>query len=129
MNVKELLDQISSKIDIKDTRIKFLQDENKRLKDKNYKDIELLKLKSELEKVKKDLYRGFPITEDEMVKIRDWEKKHEENVHGLKTLEDRLKSQGCGGGTYEYRFYPTSIGVCAEVVCNRCGDKFTFQEI
>lgn len=129
MKVKELLDQISTEVDIKDTHIKLLQDENKRLKDNNYKDIDLLKLKSELEKAKKDLYRGFPITEKEMDKIKDWKKKHEENVHGLKTLEDRLKAHGCCGGTYEYRFIPTSIGVCAEVVCSRCGDKFTFQEI
>lgn len=128
MKVKELLDQISTEVDIKDTLIKLLQDENKRLKDNNYKDVELLKLKSELEKVKKDLHRGFPITEEEMDKIKDWEKKHEENVHGLKTLEDRLKSQGCCGGTYEYKFIPTSIGVYAEVICSRCGDKFVFQK-
>lgn len=126
VKVKELLDQIGTEVDIKDTHIKLLQDENKRLKDNNYKDVELLKLKSELEKAKKDLYRGFPITEKEMDKVRKWEREHEENIHGLKTLEDRLKAQGCCGGTYEYRFTPTSIGVCAEVVCSRCGDKFTF---
>lgn len=83
-------------------------------------------MEAELKKAKEDLYRGFPISEKEQEKIREWELKHDAEKHGLKTMEQRLRAGGCCGGRYTYQFVPTSIGTVGEVICS-CGEKFTFQ--
>ena len=83
---------------------------------------------AELKKAKEDLYRGFPISEKEQEKIREWELKHDAEKHGLKTMEQRLRAGGCCGGRYTYQFVPTSIGTVGEVICS-CGEKFTFQDL
>lgn len=129
VNIDELLQKIKNAFDEKNKKIKVLKNENYELKDSHYRDKELSRLKAELDNAKQDLYRGFPITEDELNKINEWKRKHEEEVHGLKTMEDRLEAQGCISGVYEFRFIPTSIGVVGEVICSRCGEKFTFQEL
>ena len=129
VNIDELLQKIKNAFDKKDKEIKVLRKEISELKDLHYKDKELSRLKTELDNTKQDLYRGFPITEYELNKINEWKIKHEEEVHGLKTIEERLKSQGCCGGVYEYRFIPTSIGVIGLIICSRCGDSFEFREL
>lgn len=109
--------------------IEYLRKENKRLKEENYKDDELQKMKQQLEKMKADYWRGFPISEDEEKAIEEWKKKHAAEKHGLKTDHDMLKAGGCIGGTWKYEFLPTSIGVSGSVTCRICGEKFEFQEI
>ena len=128
VDVNKLLQRIGNQFERKNSEIKHLQEEIKKLKDSHYKDIELANMKSKLNEAKQDLYRGFPITEDDENRIEEWKRKHEEEAHGLKTLEDRMRTQGCCGGVYEYRFIPTSIGVVGEIICDKCGAKFTFQE-
>lgn len=129
VNIDELLQKIKNAFDKKDKEIKVLRKEISELKDSHYKDKELSRLKTELDNAKQDLYRGFPITKYELNKINEWKRKHEEEVHGLKTIEERLKSQGCCGGVYEYRFIPTSIGVIGSIICSRCGNSFEFREL
>ena len=109
-------------------RIKWLEEENKKLKEESWKDDELQKMKSELERMRKDYYRGFAITEHEENKIKEWKKKHEEEVHGLKTNKQRLAAQGVSGGRYSYHFVPTSIGTSGVIRCS-CGAEFEFCEI
>ena len=109
-------------------RIKYLEEENKQLKDEAWKDEELQKMKTKYEKMESDYWRGFPITEKEANTISEWKKKHEEEVHGLTTDAKRLKAAGTIGGRYSYHFYPTSIGISGVVRC-RCGAEFEFQEI
>lgn len=109
-------------------RIKYLEEENKKLKDEHYKDEEIQTMKYQLDKMKKDYRRGFPISEDEERAIEAWKKKHDEEVHGLKTDSLRMKAEGCCGGRYLYRFVPTSIGVSGKIICS-CGAEFEFQEI
>lgn len=127
-SIPELCQGIIDKADTYEKRIKYLEEENKKLKDEHYKDSEMQKMEAELKKAKEDLYRGFPISEKEQEKIREWELKHDAEKHGLKTLEQRLGAGGCIGGRLTYHFIPTSIGDIGEVECS-CGEKFTFQDI
>ena len=109
-------------------RIKYLEKENKELKDGTYKYSELQEMKTDLEKARANLRRGFGISEAEEKKIEEWKKKHEAEVHGAVTTSQRLKLGGCCGGGYTYMFIPTSIGIIGEIKCN-CGEKFTFCEM
>lgn len=111
-----------------ENRIKYLEEENKKLKEKSYKDEELQSIKEQLDKMKKDYWRGFPISEKEEKAIEAWKEKHEKEVHGLITEELRMKSQGVSGGRYSYHFVPTAIGTSGVVRCS-CGAEFEFQEI
>ena len=81
-----------------------------------------------IKKAKEDLYRGFPISEKEQEKIREWELKHDAEKHGLKTSKQRAMGHGCIGGSLTWCFTPTSIGTIGEVICS-CGEKFTFQDL
>ena len=86
-------------------------------------------MKEQLDKMKSDYYRGFNITEEEEVAIKEWKKKHEEDVHGLTTPMARVQAQGVSGGRYVYYFYPTAIGCAGVVKCNACGEEFEFSHI
>lgn len=111
-----------------ENRIKYLEEENKKLKDSHYKDDELKEMKSRLEKMQKNYYRGFPISEEEEKAIESWKKEHAAEVHGLKTADERMMAGGCIGGIYKYEFIPTSIGVSGKIKCS-CGAEFEFQKI
>lgn len=106
---------------------KFLRQEedNERLKQK-IKDLEsgvfaeeeMAKMKLNYESMKKDYYRGFPISEKEMDNIRKWIGEHEKEHPG---------GHGAVSGKYTYEFTPTGIGTFGCVKCS-CGKKFTFQD-
>ena len=91
-SVSDLCQGIIDKVDTYEKRIKYLGEENKKLKDEHYKDSEMQRMEAELKKAKDDLYRGFPISEKEQEKIREWELKHDAEKHGLKTMEQRLRA-------------------------------------
>lgn len=128
MDVEELCEEIKSEISERDLRIEYLEEENKKLKDKHYKDSEMQRMETELKEAKDDLYRGFSISKEEQEKIREWQLKHDAEKHGLNTIEQRLRAGGCIGGRLTYHFIPTSIGTIGEVECS-CGEKFTFQDL
>lgn len=119
---------IKETLDFKDSRIKYLNEENKRLRNEQYKDEELSKMKDYMEEVKKDMFRGFPISEREEQRIEEWKLKHEIEDHGWDTPEKRLKAAGCCGGGYTYYFVPCSIGTIGVVKCS-CGKEFEFQSL
>lgn len=127
--LEDCLNAIRIRNDSNEKRIKRLEEEIKRLREEHYKDNELQKMKSKLERMEKDYYRGFPISEEDEKAIRDWEKEHVAKMHGLKTTDDRMRISGAIGGNWSYEFIPTSIGVSGCVKCNSCGEKFEFQEI
>lgn len=106
-----------------------LRKQNEELKDEAYKNDIIKKLQEEKEKYRQDCLRGFPITEEQQKEIRDWQLKHEAEIHGRKTLEDRLRAGGAIGGKYFYRHIPTSLGVVGEVICDECGQSFCFEDI
>jgi hypothetical protein len=127
-DVTQTLDAIKREFDSQNARIIYLQNQNKKLKEEHYKDTELQKMKEELERVRADMYRGFPISAEEEKRIKEWQDKHDAEGHGLKTLKERVRAGGCIGGRYSYEFVSTSIGVIGIVKCN-CGAKFTFQDL
>ncbi len=125
--ISEILDEVVDNIKIRDSRIKYLEEENKKLKDETYKDSELAEMKEKYESMKKDLMRGFPISEKEERRIEQWRLKHEVEVHGRDTLEKRLAAHGAADGGYTYEFYPCGIGIFGTIKCCNCGAKFDFQ--
>jgi predicted nuclease with TOPRIM domain len=109
-------------------RIKYLKEENSKLKEEYNKDEEIQKMQERLDEMQKDYWRGFPISEEEQNAIEEWKKKHDIEVHGLTTSRMRMKAEGCIGGRYIYKFVPTSIGISGKIICH-CGAEFEFQEI
>ena len=63
---------------------------------------------------------GFPITEEENKAINEWQRKHDEEKHSLRTTDEKLRAGGAIGGRYFYRFVPTAIGTSGECVCGSC---------
>lgn len=127
-NINECLDYIREKVNSNERIIEALRKQNSELLDEHYKDKALSEMKEQYEKMQKNYYRGFPISEEEDSAIKKWQKEHEENVHGL--TDDRLRMKSCGvsGGRYSYHFIPTSLGVSGVVRCS-CGAEFEFQKI
>lgn len=109
-------------------RIKYLEEENRKLKEEYNKDEEIQKMQVEVKKMQKDIWRGFPISEEEKRAIDEWKERHDKEVHGLCTLDERLRAGGCIGGRYQYVFTPTSIGISGVIRCH-CGTEYEFQEI
>lgn len=127
-SIDECLDRIKAINENSRLRIEQLENENQYLREEYNKDEEIKKMQQELETTKKDLRRGFPISEREQKTIKEWQEKHDTEVHGLKTLEDRLHAGGLIGGRYTYHFIPTSIGVSGIIQCN-CGEEFEFCKL
>jgi len=97
----------------------YLRDENNRIKSETYKDEELSKMKEKYDRMISDYYRGFPISEEEGKKIKEWMNKLMENEPDMKI----------NGARFHYEFYPTSIGIAGWVVDSITGKKFQFQEL
>ena len=122
------IDSIKWQYEADQNKIKILTEQNKKLRDEKYKDEELQKLTKKLEECRKEVRRGFSISEDEEKSINEWKKKHESEKHGIKTDRDIINAHGAIGGAYTYHFLPTSIGDIGEVSCS-CGEKFCFREL
>ena len=127
-HIDTFAEDIKDELKRKDMTLKYLELQNRELYDEHYKDHELKQMLDELNKMKDDYYRGFPISEEENKNIKEWIDNHERDVHGCYTLEDKINRGGCCGGTYTYEFVPTSIGTIGTVRCS-CGAKYTFQDI
>lgn len=97
--------------------------ENQELKDEKWKDEELQKMKEQMDAAREEMYRGFPISEKESEAIKEWEEKHWEEQHNAKTLTQRLSKMGAIGGSFYYKFIPTSIGTVGSICCNACMAK------
>jgi len=125
-NITDALEKIKESADWQENCINNLREENARLKDEKYKDIELAKLKEQLDKTRKAANLGFPITEEENEAIKKWTDEHIRSKHWDKT-HNMSKSFGAIGGNFTYEFVPTSIGTIGTIRCS-CGKYFTFQE-
>lgn len=93
------------------------------MKSEKWEEEQLKKLKEERDEAVKDKNRGFPISENEKMRIREWEKEHMRVQHGADTTDKVLRKIGPIGGSFEYRFVPTSIGTVGCVVCLPCMRK------
>lgn len=58
-SVSDLCQGIVDKVDTYEKRIKYLEEENKKLKDEHYKDSEMQRMKTELEKAKRICIEDF----------------------------------------------------------------------
>lgn len=129
IGIKLYLERIEEINEEKDDLIEKLKLENERLKSGVYENSVVKELEEENKRLRQDNLRGFPITEEQQKLIREWQLKHEAEIHGRKTLEDRLRAGGAIGGRYHFEFITTSIGICGEIVCDECGQRFEFQEL
>lgn len=100
---------------------KYLRAENERIKSEKYQDEELSTMKERYEKMESDYYRGFPISEKENERIKDW-------INNL-TKDEVPTKIGAIGGRFTYRFTPTSIGIIGTIEDSITGEKLTFQEL
>lgn len=107
------LEKISESLAKKSIRIKYLEEENKKLKDEHYKDDELERLKKEIDRLHADCVRGFPITEGEKKKINAIKEKHKKT---------------CPYCNFKYIFESFAIVEFGYVKCTVCGDEFKFYE-
>lgn len=116
----EHLKMLKEKYDRECKCSEYLREELNKVKDESFKDSELKKMKQELETMRKEYYRGFPISKSEEERIDEFMKKHNE-IHG--------SYHGCSGGGFTYIFYPTAIGTSGVIRCDRCKEEFEFQKI
>ena len=97
----------------------YLREENKRLKNEQYKDEELDKMKKDYERMKDAYYRGFPISKEEDKKIKKW--------------MDNIIADGpdmkINSARFHYEFYPTALGIVGTVIDNITKQKFEFQSL
>ena len=107
--------------------INNLRNQIKDFTDSQYKDKELQKMKVELEKMRREYNRGFPITDKEWDAIETWKGKHDREVHGLTECNEKIG--GAIGGRYIFEFIPCTIGNIGTIKCGDCGVKFIFRDL
>lgn len=95
-----------------------LQRQFNELWDKNWENNQLQEMKQELERVKQNMHRGFPIDEADNKKINNWILKHDEEIHN-----NVNHYHGVFGGGYEYSFHPTGLGTIGYCICGICKSR------
>lgn len=123
--IKDICEMLTAKFEDQEKIIEHLREKVKKLEDDKWKDKELQNMKEELLRVRKDSYRGFPISEDEYKAAINWMNKHEKEKHY--NPDRKFPRGGAIGGSYTWQFTPTGIGTFGSIHCS-CGDSFTFQE-
>ena len=121
--IDEILEMLRCKFEHLQGYIESLEEENKELKDKAYSKRKLAEMKAKLEEVKENSRRGFSISKEQSESISEWKAKHMEEIHGAKTLNQRLRLNGVSGGRWQYEFIPTSIGTIGRCVCSSCIER------
>jgi len=122
-DIKKVFQELYDQYRAVETRNKYLEEEIKRIKSEAYKDEELSEMKEKYDKMSKDYYRGFPVSEEESKKISSW-------IKEITTNDDiKTKLGGAIGGRFHYEFYPTSIGTVGVIVDGNTKERFTFQEL
>lgn len=99
-----------------------LREENKKLKDEHYKDIEIQRLVEENERLRERLSESFEIDEEGRANLYQWQKDHLAKKH------HGQRYGGAIGGRFTYSFTPTSIGTIASIKCS-CGAEYCFKEL
>lgn len=98
----------------------YLRKEIEKVKSEKYADEELSKMKEKYDRMSKDYYRGFPISEKEDKKIKEW-------------IEGQMKKNpsigGAIGGRFRYEFIPTGVGTAGTIIDSFTEDRFNFQEL
>ena len=119
-DIKKTLQQVYDHYRSVCNRNDYLKNEIEKVKSEKYADEVLLKMRSEYEKMKSDYYRGFPISEEESKKIKEWMNKQ---------IEKNPSTGGAIGGRFSYKFIPTGVGTIGIVIDGITDETFTFSEI
>ena len=98
-------------------RNEYLRNEVERVKSEKYAEEEMSKMREKYEKMHDEYFRGFPVSEEEEKKIKEW-------MDGLPKA-----NSGPIGGRFKYEFTPTSIGTIASVVDTVTKERITFREL
>ena len=85
--------------------------ENESLKSEQYKDVELAKLKSEIDRLRKVLHKSFTVNEREKESIEKWYNEHKDKMHNGRNFG------------YVYEFTPTEIATFGDCICTTCRGK------
>lgn len=99
----------------------YLRKENERIKSEKYQDEELSTMKERYDKMQSDYYCGFPISEKENERIKNW-------INNL-TKDEVPTKMGAIGGRFSYHFIPTSLGTVGTIMDSITGEKLTFRDI
>lgn len=115
LNIDNVCEKLKRYDETRASIIERLSKENEELKNGVWKDKEMKRLKEENERLRKETYRGFPISEEEWAKIEKFKAAHPQGT-------------GVSGGGWKYTFIPTGIGTAAYIEAMN-GDKLQFQEL
>lgn len=122
--LEKCLSSIRLRDELKNETIKRLQEENDRLKEPLYHDCEIKRLQNTIDSLRDKQKNGFYFSFEESVEIERWKHEHEQKAHGgIKPFR-----AGAIGGSFEYIFNPTGIGVIGKVRCI-CGDEHVFRDL
>ena len=121
-NIKELFHAEKARND-------KLQAENQKLKDEHYENEVIQEQENRIAELRSQLGFSFRLTKSDWDAIHAWQNEHMAEKHGLKTSEERLRAGGAIGGTWTYKFVPTSIGTIGICICSKCQEEFTFQDL
>ncbi len=115
--IKKIAEQLVERYQYQSEQYDILKQENDKLKNLVWEKEEIASLKKELNALKKLMSFNYLITEEENEKIKKW------------ISERPIKNTGAIGGRYEYRFFPTSIGVIGKIVDMVDKESFVFREL
>ena len=115
--IKKIAEQLVERYQYQSEQYDILKEENDKLKNGVWEKEEISKLKNERDLYKQQLSFGFGITKEENDKIKKWISNRE------------TKDTGTIGGRYEYRFFPTGIGIICKIIDTTDGESFVFREL
>lgn len=119
---EQLKEAIDNRTSYYTQRLAYLENQVDYYKDELAKDKEIQRMTDKLNEAQAALNRGFPISEKEEKKVKEWYHNHIKTKHGGNYYA------GAFGGGCQYIFTPTSIGVFGTFKCTKCGELFEFQE-
>lgn len=120
--IKKIAEQLVERYRYQLEQYVILKEENDKLKNGVWEKEEISKLKNERDLYKQQLSFGFGITKEENEKIKQW-------ISNRETKDTGAKDTGAIGGRYEYRFFPTGMGIICKIVDITNGESFVFRDI
>ena len=122
-SVDDICNSIRERIESAEDAAERAQEQMREMRDEKWKDKELQAMKEQLDAVRERLRCGFGISKDETNAINAWKDQHWTNRHNAPDTNTRMRQQGAIGGSFEYKFVPTSIGTAGSVCCATCMEK------
>lgn len=109
----EICDMIKARVKMVQDAANSAQKELRAMREEAWKDEALASMKEQVKAMEASMQRGFPLTEEQSKKAREWQIQHRTKIHFNKYA-------GAINGSFSYHFTPTSIGVFASCRCDEC---------